>query len=204
MNKCTESEIQAMLPDMLHDTLTPAEKSRVEAHVARCEECEEDLEVLRKVKRSTVFTPSIDIDKIIRRIPPYQIITPPLERPVEHPVERPRIASWLAAASLVLVAVVGGSMLLVRSDSREPTTAVAPTPEILIADSGSERVRPTPGTSAPRAARTPTLALASGVEELSDGSLVQLMTEMNGFDALPATDPEPVLAVDSTDGFNQD
>jgi len=200
MNKCIESEIQAMLPDMLHDTLTAAEKSRVEAHVARCEECEEDLEVLRKVKRSTVFTPSIDIDKIIRRIPPYQIIPPPLERPVElpveHPLERPRIASWLAAASLVLVAVVGGSMLLVRSDSREPTTAatitsqpaiVIPAPEI--ANAGS---------------RTPALALASGVEELSDGSLVQLMSEMNGFDALPATDPEPVLAVDTTDGFNQD
>ncbi len=176
MNECNEREIQAMLPDMLHDALTPAEKSRVEAHVAQCEECEEDLEVLRKVKRSTVFTPSIDIDRIVRRIPPYQIITPPIERPIERPleqpVERPRIASWLAAASLALFAVVGGSMLLVHGDSGEPTTAA--------------------------------IALASGVEELSDGGLVQLMTEMNDFDALPATEPEPVLAVDSTDGFNQD
>ena len=51
---------------------------------------------------------------------------------------------------------------------------------------------------------TAAIALASGVEELSDGGLVQLMTEMNDFDALPATEPEPVLAVDSTDGFNQD
>jgi predicted anti-sigma-YlaC factor YlaD len=39
MNKCTDSDIQELLPDLLHGALAEAEKVRVEAHVAKCESC---------------------------------------------------------------------------------------------------------------------------------------------------------------------
>ena len=48
------------------------------------------------------------------------------------------------------------------------------------------------------------LALASGLDGLSDGSLVQLMNEMNTFDALPHTEPEVVFAVDAATSTEQD
>jgi len=50
---------------------------------------------------------------------------------------------------------------------------------------------------------TPTLALASSADlsSLSDDYLVQLMDDMGNFDALPAAEPEPVIAVDTGDSL---
>jgi hypothetical protein len=39
---------------------------------------------------------------------------------------------------------------------------------------------------------------------LSDGNLAQLMNEMTSFDALPASEPEPVISVDSGYNVQQD
>src|SRR5438477_372370 len=99
MNKCIASDVQEMLPDLLHDAFDDRAKARVEAHLATCASCREDLDVLRMVKSAAIFAPSID------------------------------------------------------------------------------------------------------VEGLSDRNLVQLMNEMNDFDALPVSEPEPVLSVDSGDGY---
>jgi hypothetical protein len=43
--------------------------------------------------------------------------------------------------------------------------------------------------------------LSTDVDNLSDGNLVQLMNEMDRFDALPAAEPEPVISVDSGDSL---
>jgi hypothetical protein len=53
-------------------------------------------------------------------------------------------------------------------------------------------------TSAPHA-----LALATAVDGLSDNNLRQLMDDLNNFDALPATEPGPVISVDNGDGLDQ-
>src|ERR1700688_4362718 len=97
MNKCIDSDIQELLPDLLHGALAGAERVRVEAHVATCESCQEDLDVLRTVKSAAVFAPSIDVDHVVRRIPPYRAIFPAVEAPA-----RTRVASWLVAATLAL------------------------------------------------------------------------------------------------------
>ncbi len=53
------------------------------------------------------------------------------------------------------------------------------------------------------AGETRSLALASTADlsDLSDGNLQQLMNEMGNFDALPASELEPVIAVDSVDSL---
>lgn len=167
MNKCMESEIRESLPDLLHGTLAEAERARIAAHVAECGECREELEILRTVKNAAAFAPSIDIDRIVRQIPPYQTIVPKVERPA-----RPRFVSWLVAASLAVVIAGGGSVLMMQGPSLAPHTHL--------------------------------LVLAAGVDGLSDGTLVQLMDEMDRFDALPAAEPEPVLSVDNVDDIYQD
>jgi len=48
------------------------------------------------------------------------------------------------------------------------------------------------------------LALAANVDDLSDGDLRQLMNDMNRFDALPASEPDPVISVDSGTSLDQD
>ena len=179
MNKCTDGDVQEMLPDLLHRTLAPDVRGRVAAHVATCEECTEELRVLRTVQNTAVFAPEIDVDKVVRQIPPYQRIVPVAELPARQG-KRPRLVSWLVAASLAISVVGVGSVLMTPQDA-----AIAPTPVAV-------------------AMRAPALALAADVDGLSDGNLVQLMNDMNRFDALPATELDPVMPVDTGDNIEQD
>src|SRR5258707_9874568 len=115
MNKCTDSDIQELLPDLLHGALAEAEKARVHAHVATCESCQEDLDVLRTVKSAAVFAPSIDVDRVVRQIPPYRAIVPAVEAPA-----RTRAASWLLAAPLPPVLTRRGSGVVRRPPFAAP------------------------------------------------------------------------------------
>jgi anti-sigma factor RsiW len=204
MNKCTDSDIQELLPDLLHRALVESERLRVEAHLATCESCQEDLEVLRTVKSAAVFAPVIDVNRVVREIPPYRTIVPATERPATT-----RLVSWLVAASLALVVIGGGSVLL---QSNVAPTATVPRTQQLPARGATapEPTAPSPAESAiaagtiaePSAAPHPrALALAADADGLSDGGLVQLMNDMDGFDALPAAEPDPVISVDSGDSL---
>src|SRR5712671_5589995 len=110
MNKCIESEIQEMLPDLLHGKLANDGRMRLEAHLATCESCRDELDVLRIVKGAAVFAPSVDVDRVVRQIPPYTTIVPA----IEQPARAPRLVTWLVAASLTLAVVGGGSVLVTR------------------------------------------------------------------------------------------
>src|SRR6202162_2173421 len=107
MNKYTELDIKEMLPDLLHGKLDADARAQVEAHVASCESCAEELEVLRTVKSAAVFIPAIDVDRAVRQLPRYRALVPAREVPA-----RSRAVPWLVAASLVLVVAGGGSVLL--------------------------------------------------------------------------------------------
>jgi anti-sigma factor RsiW len=178
MSKCTDNEIQEMLPDLLHLTLAADMRARVEAHVASCEQCREELEVIRTVKSAAVFAPVINVDQVVGRIPPYQRIVPVVERP-----RTTRVVSWLVAASMAIAVFGGGSLVLARRD------VVTGPPQAVVT-----REQP----------RAPALALAADVGGLSDGSLEQLMTEMAQFDALPAAEADPVIFMDSSYNLDQD
>jgi len=204
MNKCTDSDIRELLPDLLHGALAEAEKARVDAHVVTCESCQEDLHVLRTVKGAAVFAPSIDVDRVVRQIPPYRAIVPAVEAPA-----RTRVASWLVAATLALFVVGGGSVLMTRQNSSR-TSVKSPT-----VDSGAlvASTQPSPASTAPAATLNPriaqpstaahlhALALAAEADGLSDGGLVQLMNDMDTFDALPGSESDPVISVDSGDSL---
>jgi anti-sigma factor RsiW len=204
MNKCISSDIQEMLPDLLHRTLADDARKRVEAHVATCESCQEDLDVLRTVKSAAVFAPSIDVDRVARQIPPYRAIVPAIERPAST-----RVVSWLLAASLALVVLGGGSVLMIQSKgSRSSNSAVnnhvpntvAKGPDATKLSHPESVV--VPKTVVPVVAPNPhALALAAEADGLSDGNLVRLMNDMDGFDALPGSEPDPVISVDSGDSL---
>jgi Putative zinc-finger len=199
MNKCIEVDIQEMLPDLLHGKLDARARARVEAHVASCEDCTEELEVLRTVKSAAVFIPAIDVDRVVRQIPPYRVIMPAAQVPA-----RSRVVSWLVAASLAVVVLGGGSLLMIQ---QQPSAQ-----RVVISGPGSRgsASRFTLPKPVPTVVQTPpvapeprphALALAAGVDGLSDNNLRQLMNDMDGFDALPTTEPEPVISVDNGDSL---
>jgi len=200
MNKCTEVDVQEVLPDLLHGKLDARARAQVEAHVATCEDCAEELEVLRTVKSAAVFIPAIDVDRVVRQIPPYRAIVPAAQTPA-----RSRVVSWLVAASLAVVVLGGGSLLMIQQkplplsvvdgpDQRGPAPRPQPTKRVHTAGQ-----RP-PVVLEPR---PHALAMATGVDGLSDNNLRQLMNDMDSFDALPTTEPEPVISVDNGDGLDQ-
>lgn len=200
MNKCTDNDVRDVLPDLLHGALGADAMERAEAHLATCEECRAELQMLRAVKSAAVFAPTIDVDQVVRRIPPYRIIVPAVELPA-----RPRLVSWLVAASLAIAVVGVGSVLVTRQNATSNPTSVAatlrsakmatqPTP---IASKPPDRVASPALAVATGQPRTHALALAADVDGLSDGNLMQLMDDMNRFDALPATESDPVISVDS-------
>ncbi|HMI55348.1 MAG TPA: zf-HC2 domain-containing protein, partial [Gemmatimonadaceae bacterium] len=115
MNECIASDIQEALPDLLHNTLDNDTRGRVEAHLSTCESCREDLEVLRAVKSAAVFAPRIDVDRVVRQIPPYRTIVPAVETPA-----RTRMVSWLVAAGVALAVVGGGSVLVMNERASAP------------------------------------------------------------------------------------
>jgi hypothetical protein len=197
-----ESELQEMLPDLLHRKLDARATARVEAHLAACATCTEELSVLRTVAEAAVFAPAIDIDRIVRQIPPYRGVTPVAEAPA-----RSRIVSWLVAASLFVVVAGGGSLLMVQQkDSGSRITANALPPAVVPSRDQSVAIAPAPGVaaSATRSVQpTHALTIAAGVDGLSDGDLRQLMNDMDSFDALPAAEPGPVIPVDAADDLNQ-
>lgn len=203
MNRCTEVDVQEMLPDLLHGKLDVRARARVEAHVAACEDCAEDLEVLRTVKSAAVFIPAIDVDRVVRKIPPYRVIVPAAQVPA-----RSRVVSWLVAASLAVVVLGGGSLLMIqqkpmvrsvaRYDGGPDQRRVAPRLPLTKPGNTAGQKPPAVLESRPHA-----LAMATGVDGLSDNNLRQLMNDMDSFDALPTTEPEPVISVDNGDGLDQ-
>lgn len=204
MNKFTELDIKEMLPDLLHGKLDADARAQVEAHVASCEACTEELEVLRKVESAAVFIPAIDVDRVVRQIPPYRAIVPAIEVPA-----RSRLVAWLVAASLVVVVLGGGSLLMIQ---KKPTLAPVATGGNsrlpLGASTQTKPVAVTPivtpnGTDVPAKPTTHALALANSVDALSDSSLRELMNDMDSFDALPVTEPGPVISVDNSDSLDQ-
>ncbi len=199
MNNCMEVETREMLPDLLHDKLDAGTRARVERHVASCEECREELNVLRTVKAAAIFAPTIDVNRVVGHIAPYARIVPEVEAPT-----RSRLVSWLVAASFLVVIAGGGSLLMVQQKD-----AVAPYP---IAPPSTADVTPAPivdpaaGTTEVASADqsvTHTLALGTGVETLTDNDLRQLMTDMDDFDAIPAAEPEPVMNFDNGETSDQ-
>ena len=198
MNKCIDTEIQEMLPDLLHGSLDDRARRQVETHLATCESCREDLDVIRTVKTAAVFAPAIDVDRVARQIPPYRMMVPGV-------VERThtRIVSWLVAAAVILAFVGGGSVLISKQLKTTPTQVArsGSEPVKMIATKTAKDSLPAATTKVEAPAHPRALALASDIDDLSDGNLVRLMNDMNQFDALPAPEPEPLIAVDSGDSL---
>jgi hypothetical protein len=189
MNKCVDRDIQEMLPDLLHRTLRSEDRERAELHVATCESCREDLAVIRAVKGAAIFTPPIDVGQIVRQIPPYTPIVPEVRAPARN-----RVTQWLVAATVAVAVIGGGSLVMDRQST--PASPIAATGTAGAVNSIGSAAAPV-SAGASQVAPAHTFALAADVASLSDGDLVQLMSDMDDFDALPATEPEPIISVDS-------
>lgn len=228
MNDCLNAAMRESLPDLIHGNLDPASLVEVEAHVASCDACAAEVELLRTVVASMSPAPAVNVQRIVAALPVAAKQGLLLHRGngdavASHVIPaKPSQGIWsrpmLRVAAAVVIVAAGGLSLLVGRDVLNPETQVGPNRHPITGASTSVV------TSPPEAATTQSLTrvaesslqpvttggvssglLISEVQQLSDEHLVALLDEMNTIDPLPAIEPEtlaPVVA-EADSGTNE-
>jgi len=164
MTDCPNGDIRDLLPDLLHGRLGAAERAEVEAHLRECEDCRDELQLLRSMQGALRRAPAVNVDRIVAEIPPYR--PPTYQRPARS------WGRWRIAAAVTLLAVGATSVIVARNDDRKPAP-VATTP-------------------AP-AARELALA-GGTVGELDDSELSALIDDVGSLDAVTPADVDNAAA----------
>lgn len=112
MTDCPNGDIRDLLPDLLHGRLGATERAAVEVHLRDCEECRDELELLRSMRSALRRAPAVNVDRIVAEIPPYHA-----------PARAARSwGGWRIAAAITLLAAGGTSVVVARNDDRKPAT----------------------------------------------------------------------------------
>jgi len=193
MTRCANPTIKDLLPDLLHDRLTVAQRTQVDAHLSTCDECRAELTILRQIIAVSV-APRVDVTRIATTLPRY--------RPRSMWQRAVHSTQLRIAAAIVVLA--GGAAVVATVLSRD----VAPT---RVAVQASTRVDSTvplkPSTpsattdSTTAAQRKPNdrdrvpaeLALGETVHDLSDAELRTLLSELGTLEAVTPTETEVVV-----------
>lgn len=173
MSDCLNVEIRELLPEYLNGTLSATRRAEVEAHVAGCAECADELSVLRLVREAYAVAPAINVSAIVAAIPKKS--ARPAMRTVGSgaPVGRSwrRSHAFQIAAAVSFITLGGISLAVARSffNGNVPAGQV----DTMIASSGAE---------------TPAISFAGGVSDLGDEDLEALLTALETIEALPVTE----------------
>lgn len=207
MNDCPNAEIRDRLPDLLHERLDPNARAHVVAHVDTCGDCRAEFDLLRRANAVLAAgTPRVDVAGIVAMLPsPLNAMRP-----------RRTWADWRIAAAVTVIAVGGGSAVVLSHGA--PSAAVAGIASTPVATAAATTMQPSVDTTIaqPRtvAAAVPAatpherpstasssvrsasdaqgLEMAGRLGDLSDEQLDALLGEISTMEAVPLTEPEPV------------
>jgi hypothetical protein len=207
MAECVNTEMREQLPELASSALAPADSARVEAHVATCAACTEELEILRAVRATQIPVPFMNVARIVRALPPAPV-------PVREDLPWYRRASLQMAAALLLVA--GGLVSVRQAGNRieAPSAKVAATaPTGSVEGQAVEThsvASPASAVAAPReaqgtvAAAPPAtdIALVAGLDEMTTAELTALLQDVDGLSAVPVAEPEQFSPVTTDVGAN--
>lgn len=170
MSDCPNVEIRELLPDYLSGTLAAPRRVEVEGHVAGCQDCQDELAVLRLVREAYAESaPAVNVGAIVSALP----------RPSLKPVIKPAMKSWRRsymqiAAAVSFVALGGLSLAVARSffngGAVVPDTVTAVAPAVASGEG-------------------PAISFAGGVSDLEDEDLEALLSALESIEALPVTEP---------------
>lgn len=203
MSECTNGEMRDLLPELVSGRLGAAMRLAVEAHVAECEECAEELALLRVMRPALMRTPAIDTDRIAAAVRAQ------LPAMAQRGARRRAVPWSLAIAAAAVIAVtVAGYEVATRGQAVAPDIASTHAPVAPARDSAKDPIAPlpvaVPKTLAPRPAAAPpqelavapnasaTVASANGLDnlsDLSDDDVRALTASLDGISAIPSAEP---------------
>ena len=198
MTDCPNAEMRDRLPDLLHERLDMATRTVVVAHVEGCADCRAELALIREAHVVLIAgVRSVDVTAISRAV--VERTRAAQASPGRRPARRTAWASlldWRVAASIAVVVVGGGSVLLIRggrADHQPKAMLRAPAVEVSHVGASTnvaERIRHESTATNPA---TPELSAGGEVSDLSETDLRALLHDLSGMDAVPSTEPEPVV-----------
>ncbi|MGI8510441.1 MAG: zf-HC2 domain-containing protein [Gemmatimonadaceae bacterium] len=168
MNDCQNVAVREVLPDLVHGLLPDIERVRVLMHVRECEDCTDELSIIRAVITVAV-APQVDVVAISAAIPAYSSYSKVVPRSRFH-------VAHLRLAAALLLGAAGVSAVVVQHE-RSGTKAA----------SAVSQTAPVASTNLSHSG----VALV-GTADLSDEHLAQLIHSMAHIDAAPPAEPEPI------------
>lgn len=166
MTDCLNAEMRDRLPELANDSLAPARRVLVLAHIASCAACTAEIAIVRRARSMIIESaPTMDVAAIVSALP----------RPGVTPIGagRPRswASSWRIAAAITVLAAGAGSYAAMRG-----RVDIAPIDSIL----GSAAVSDS----------SAGLALTGALDGLSEAELSALVEGLGAIEALPDPDVE--------------
>jgi anti-sigma factor RsiW len=208
--------MRELLPERVAELLSPRDAERVDGHVAECEMCAFEVQVLRAARATLRGRATIDVTRI------SGAVAAATRAPASRVPQRQQQSwiGWRAAASIALVAV-GATSIAVWNGTRggspgneavtrsSETTAVTALPgngtvaQGVAPASGSALSSENPGSTvasvAPVAASG--LTAAGGLSDLSDAELESLLGSIGSLDASGFDEPQEVIpAIGGSEG----
>lgn len=220
MTDCLNAELRDLLPDIVHAQLDAGLRARVEAHVAECTSCRDELALLRSIHLTLQRGGTrVDVTRIVAVLPPPPsrargaTVVPLSSR------RRPRWSDWRVAAAATLLIAAGSSVAVLRnraftdpaldSGRAVATSAIATRQSGLVApDAATASVASTvAGAGATSSVAVGAagdrmtgqaaqrgggeLAVNAALSDLSDSELQTLLGAIDHVQAVPAADPDP-------------
>lgn len=201
MSDCTNLEMRDLLPDLARGALSGSSLVAIEAHVATCSACRDELALLRKTLGVLSAAPSVDTERIVaavarstagRRDAAAAVAQTRRRRASTFATPGRRV--WLAAASVVAIVSVA---VLTSNGDRTPGTSDLPPVVVHITEPtspapvGSGQTPSTTGQPASRAE----LVMGGGVSDLADADLESLLDVLDDVDTELDVEPAVVLPV---------
>jgi anti-sigma factor RsiW len=195
MTDCPNVAMRELLPELLHDALTDAERVQVEGHLATCEDCAAELALLRSAQRAMrgVRVPAFDTASIVAALPRPATRRPESRSTVRTEVRRSSNLFRIAAA---VTFVSLGAMSLAITRSYFGTSPVAIVDTAISGESAQQtalQAAPPLASADTPVARNATargMSVHTALGDLNDAELESLLSELDQLEAAPLAEPE--------------
>jgi anti-sigma factor RsiW len=210
MSECRNGELRDLLPELANGRLDAETQREVEAHVAACEECGDELALLRALKPALMRAAVVDVERIAAAVQ---------ARTAEsrgHGRGRVSLQTRFAIAAAALIAATAFGYAILNRAHVVPEVAVVHERPVLSRESGGaqhavapapapaplvtpphgvtvqpeQRVAVTPPATAPMAVLA-SVGVLDNVSDLSDDDLRTLSASLDGVSSVPDVDPAP-------------
>jgi anti-sigma factor RsiW len=154
-----------LLPEYLAGTLSASRRAEVDAHLTGCEDCPDELALLRLVREAYSQTAvPVNVGAIMSALP----------RRAQRPVVRSwrRSHAFQIAAAISFIALGGMSLAVARSFFNGNPTGLPPDSVVAVT-----------------AMDEPAISFAGGLSDLGDEDLEALLSALESIEALPVTEP---------------